>query len=383
MMPGEEAALHVGKLFTSVKDSFPHLIVNNRPNIVVIILESFTADIVGAMGGEKDVAPTLDRLIGDGVFFNSIYSSGTRTDQGIVSLLNGWPATPFYSIMRSTDKAEKLPSLPLMFRARGYTTSFYYGGESNFSNMNTYCINQKFQPIIDIRNFDHKIPRGRWGVHDESVFDRQLDELSDDKQPFFSVIMTLSNHEPFDVPGQKRFPGNSDPQRFRNSAAYTDACLAVFFQKAKEKEWYKNTLFIISADHGHSLPEHRNVYYPDCHRIPFLFYGDVIRPEFRGAVVTKLGGHHDLPATLLPQLGMDASMFAWSKNLLNPSVIPFAYYQIDQVAGWIDQRYWYGYSYNRKKILSRSYDAPASYIDSIMIYGHAFVQELFQTYKNY
>ncbi len=383
MMPDTVATKKVEDLFSCYPDSFPRIFTTDHPNIVILILESFTADIVGAMGGEKNVSPELDRLISEGVFFNSVYSSGTRTDQGIVSLLNGWPATPFYSIMRSTDKSKKLPSLPKLFLEKNYSTSFFYGGESNFSNLINYIQNQKFKLIIDEKNFDASIPHGRWGVHDEFVLERQINELKNIREPFFSVVMTLSNHEPFDVPGPEKFTGNSEPDMFRNSAAYTDAQVGEYFRKVKNEIWYKNTLFIISADHGHTLPKNTNVYFPVSHKIPFLFYGEVIRSEFRGSAVTKLGNHHDLPAILLPQLHMDSKPFSFSRNLLNPTVKSFAYYQIDNVIGWIDPLYWYGYSYNRKKFLVKSLNVPQEYLDSLQIGGQAFTQKLFQKYKAY
>jgi len=383
-MPEEVAEKSVKKIFSCDADSFPHILTTTQPNIVIIVLESFAADIVGVMNGEKGISPSFDRLAGEGIFFNSIYASGTRTDQGIVSLLNGWPATPYYSIMRSTDKSNHLPSLPLIFKSKGYKTSFYYGGQSNFSNMNVYVLNQKFDVIVDEKSFPDTTARGRWGLHDESVFQLQEEDLSKSKEPFFSTIMTLSNHEPFDVPGPVRFKGKSDPDRFRNSAAYTDAVLGEYFERIKSKPWYKNTLFIIAADHGHSLPLHKNVYYAESHRIPFLLFGEVIKPEFRGAVVTKLGGHHDLAGTLLPQLEMEeVSKFEWSKNLLNPTVKSFAYYQVDQLLGWVDSKHWLAYSYNRKKFISRSYTVSQSHLDSMRLEGQAFVQVLYARYRKF
>ncbi len=383
-MPQEKAETEVKKLFANSPDSFPHILTIQKPNIVFIILESFTADIVEALGGEKGITPNLNSLINEGVFFNSIYASGTRTDQGIVSLLNGWPATPYYSIMRSTEKANQLPSLPKLFLSKGYSTSFLYGGESNFSNLNVYCISQKFQIIIDDKNFSESISSGGWGVPDEFVFTKQLEVLDKTKQPFLSALMTLSSHEPFDVPGPSRIPGKSEADRFRNSAAYTDAALGEYFAKAKEKPWYKNTLFIIAADHGHHLPKNTNVYYPESHRIPLLFFGDVIKPEFRGAFVTKLGGHQDAAGTLLPQLSMkEAAQFEWSKNLLNPTVKNFAYYQIDQLVAWVDPKYWFGYSYNRKKFIARSYNVSKNHLDSMVVEGQAFVQVLYDRYRKY
>ena len=382
--PLKEAEEIVKKLYLCDKDSFPEILTNFKPNIVFIILESFTADIVEQLGGEKGVTPSLNNLIQEGIFFNSIYASGTRTDQGIVSLLNGWPATPYYSIMRSTEKSNKLPSLPKTFLEKGYSTSFYYGGESNFSNLNVYCINQEFQSIIDKKNFADSIDGSGWGVADEYVFNRHLTDLSATKEPFFSTLMTLSSHEPFVVPGPTRFPGEEEADKFRNSVSYTDAMLGDYIMNAKNKPWFKNTLFIIAADHGHHLPRHTNVYYPESHRIPLLFYGEVIKPEFRGAIVTKLGGHHDLAGTLLPQLRMkEADMFEWSKNLLNPTVNQFAYYQIDHLLGWVDQPYWFGYSYNRNKFIARSYSVSKEKLEVMKVNGQAFVQVLFDRYRKY
>ena len=196
--------------------------------------------------------------------------------------------------------------------------------------------------------------------------------------------MTLSNHEPFDVPGPKRFPGESDANRFRNSAAYTDAVLGEYISKAKEKPWYKNTLFIIVADHGHHLPKNTKAYYPEGHRIPLLFYGDVIKPEFRGSYVVKLGGHHDVAGTILSQLSMkEGAQFEWSKNLLNPTVKNFAYYQSDQVVAWVDPKYWFGYSYNRNELIARSKNVPKNHLDSMKVEQQAFIQVLYDRYKKY
>ena len=382
-MPEVQAKNVVDSLFACKTDSFPEILATKNPNIVILILESFTADIFEALGGEKGITPSLKMIIGEGILFDSLYASGTRTDQGIVSLLNGWPATPYYSIMRSSEKVAKLPSLPLLFLERGYTTSFYYGGKSNFSNLNVYCQRQKFMHMIDENAFDDAVPRGQWGVHDEYTLSRQLNDLSNSVEPFFSVLMTLSNHEPFDVPGPLRIPGDDDPSRFRNAAAYTDAMIGKYFSQAKDQAWFKNTLFILVADHGHGLPQKRNVYYPESHRIPMIFYGNVIKPEFRGAIASKLGGHHDLAATLLPQMGIASTEFNWSKNLLNPTSKPFAYYQIDHLVAWIDSNFWFGYSYNRKKFIARSYTVSEDHLEKMKIDGQAFVQLLYEQYRNY
>ena len=359
----------------------PQLFTTTRPNIIILILESHTADLISEMGGEN-VSPGINQLIQNGFLFSSVYSSGTRTDQGIVSILSGWPATPYHSIMRSSEKEIQLPSLPKLFAASGYETTFLYGGASNFSNLNVYCIDQRFQTIIDERNLNPVYPRGQWGVADEYVLTEQLKLTDRLQQPFFSTVMTLSNHEPFDVPGPVRFPGNDIPDRFRNSAAYTDACLTDFFTKAKTHPWYSNTLFIVAADHGHHLPKNRSDSYPFSKKIPLLFFGDVLKPEFKGMTNSTIGGHHDLPATLLPQLNLSSDSFTWSKNLLDSNTASFGYFQIEAVVGWVEKNAWFSYSFDEKRYIGESDSLSSVKRDSMMFRANSFLQVLYRDYKS-
>ncbi len=372
----------VKELMSVDEDSMEQVLSNTQPNIVLIILESHTADVIGSLGGEKKVSPNLDTLIGDGLLFSSVISSGARTDQGIVSVLNGWPATPYHSIMRSLEKSARLPSLPKDLKAKGYHTSFYYGGESNFSNLNVYLIGQGFDAIHEKKDFPDSIPHGKWGIYDELIFQHQREDLNKSAQPFFSVLMTLSNHEPFDVPEPTRFPGNSEADRFRNAAAYTDACIGKYMQDVRKEPWYPNTLFIFVADHGHRLPFYRDEVFPNTKHIPLLFYGDVLLPQFKGKRVSKMGGHHDLPATLLPQMHMDASAYTWSKNLLSSGTKSFAYYQIEYVMGWIEGKDYFVYSYPRNDLLVDSIYTKSQH-DALVQRGQAFIQKLYGEYLDY
>ncbi|TAH41154.1 MAG: LTA synthase family protein [Bacteroidetes bacterium] len=372
----------VNELYRHSADSIPQILSSINPNIVVIILESHTADVVGSLGGEKDVSPYLDSLCNNGLLFGNIYSSGGRTDQGIVSILNGWPATPYHSIMRSTEKSKLLPSLPKDFKARGYHTSFYYGGESNFSNMNVYLLNQGFDKIIDEKSFPSQTPHGKWGIYDEQLFIQQQKDMKGMTQPFFSVMMTLSTHEPFDVPGEKRFKGNSEANLFRNAAAYTDSCLGAYLHSVSNEKWYSNTLFIIVADHGHRLPKYRGELQPETRHIPLVFYGEVIKPEYRGMRIPKLGSHHDIAQTLLSQLKMPVESYSWSKNLLSTSVNDFAYYQIESVVGWMEDREYLVYLYPNEGLLIDSTETKLR-SDELLLRGQAYVQKLYGEYLDY
>lgn len=364
-------------------DSFPKILTINRPNVVVIILESFTADIVAGLGGESGITPNLDSLIQHGLLFENIYSTGFRTDQGIVSVLNGWPATPYHSIIRSEDKCSRLPSIGQTFSKNGYSTTFYYGGESNFSNLNSYVRAQGFQTLVDGSFFDDAAARGQWGVHDQAVLLRQLDDLDKLHQPFFSTVVTLSNHEPFDVPPPVRFSGEDQSSKFRNAAAYTDASLGIYFEQAAKKNWFKNTLFVLVADHAHELPQHKNIIYPEGRRIPLLFYGPALSPSFQGTRCSKLGGHQDLPVTLLKQLSWPIDGYGWSKNLLDQAAPSSAYLPIETYLGWVCEKGWLLWSVQQKRIVEHSKGWKVSDNDTETIRARAFMQQQYDEYLKY
>ena len=382
-MDKKTADEEVKNLYSCKADSFTHVLKTDQPNVVILILESFTADLIEALGGEKDRAPNFNRLVKEGILFTNIYASGARTDQGIVSVISGFPATPNLSIMRNIDKSAKLPSLTKQFREKKYVTSFYYGGKTDFSNLNTYLISSNFENTTDENSFDKKAKRNKWGVHDEYVLQRQVNDLNKSTQPFFSVIMTLSSHEPFDEPGEKRFPEDNLANQFRNAAGYADRCLGTYFENAKKQSWFSHTLFILVADHGHPLPLNRNRNLPVAHHIPLLFYGDVLKEEFKGTKVPMVGGHHDLPATLLQQLGMKSEEFAWSKNLFNPSCSGFAYYEQDEGCGWIEKDHWTVFLENEDRPEYNDENSSASQKDTLRLHAKAFLQKLFREYLDY
>jgi phosphoglycerol transferase MdoB-like AlkP superfamily enzyme len=196
--------------------------------------------------------------------------------------------------------------------------------------------------------------------------------------------MTLSNHEPFDVPGRPRFDPVDEGNRFRNSAAYTDECLGRYFSEVRKHDWFHNTLFVIVADHGHILPKKKNDVFPDSRKIPLVFYGDVILPEYKGLMVSHLGNQHDLPKTVASLLGWSESDdFRWSRNLLDSASPKFAYYQIEHVLGWVTQKEWYAYSYNLDAVIAGSGGPGSAPGKHQFTNGQAYIQSLYEEYRKY
>lgn len=303
-----------------------------KKNVLVIIWESFTAKAVGSLGGLKGITPQFDQISKEGLLFTNIYASGNRSDKGMVAILSGYPAQPTTSIIKIPKKTASLPSLPTIFKERGWQTSFYYGGETEFANMKSYFLQQGFDRIIDKNEFDSKDMNSKWGAHDHVVFKRLMHDLDQEKQPFFSTIFTLSSHEPFEVPTKTVIAGNDPEHLFLNALHYTDGSLGAFLREAKTKPWWKNTLVVIIADHGHPLPETRKDKPSEFH-IPMLWLGGALTAA--PARINTLASQTDLAATILNQMHLPSGTFAWSNDIFKKGRQDFAYFAFNNGLGWM------------------------------------------------
>ncbi|HLP11129.1 MAG TPA: sulfatase-like hydrolase/transferase [Flavobacteriales bacterium] len=305
-----------------------------KPNLVIIVLESWTADIIAELGGEKNTTPFTSELIKDSYLFTHCYGSGARTDQGLVSILAGYPAQPDNSIMAYPEKTRKLPSLIAFLNSKKYQTSFFYGGDLNFAQTRSFVVQQGFEFISDKSHYQSKDYNSKWGAHDDKVLDAQIDHLNTLPEPFASCVLTLSTHEPFEVPGQKKFPGNDMPDRFKNAAYYTDACLRQYFSRAKKTSWYKNTLFLLVADHGHSLPRNRDLNWPEGKRILCMLTGGALNDTLVGKKWDSVLGQNDLLKMISPYYGYNPKKFKFAKDPFKAKH-KFAYYATEYVMALI------------------------------------------------
>jgi len=319
-------------------------------NVVFLILESHTAQVVAELGGIPGVCPNLGKLTEQGVLFTQIYGSGYRTDQGIISILAGYPAQPDQSIILLEDKASTLPSVPKILKKAGYSTAFLYGGALTFANLGLWLTNQRFDKIISERDFSADQKKQRWGVDDQMLLQRTVLEINQLKPPFFVTAMTLSLHPPYDVPFESKWNGSSDRDKFLNSAAFVDEAIRTFFEAAQQQDWYDNTLFVLVADHGASQPGGAGMDNPASRQVPLWVVGKPLAPFWRGKRVPTFGNHHDIPATLFRMMEQPNAEFAWSKDLwqngiLDDSIITkntdyqdFAYYTNENGLGWVTPR---------------------------------------------
>nr|WP_233171872.1 LTA synthase family protein [Dyella sp. ASV21] len=219
-------------------------------NVVLISIESFSADFLKEFGDKRDITPNMDALIGQSMFFDNLYANGTRTVRGLEALSLSVPPTPGDSIVKAHNN-ENLFSVADVFNDRGYQSDFVYGGYGYFDNMNYFFSHNGYRAVDrnDIAKGETIHHENVWGVADEDLYTlalKQMDEANAQGKPFFLHIMTTSNHRPFTV------PANRVPQKngTREAAvAYTDWSIADFIKRARAKAYFDDTIFVITADH--------------------------------------------------------------------------------------------------------------------------------------
>jgi phosphoglycerol transferase MdoB-like AlkP superfamily enzyme len=358
----------------TVKKGFPaKLLSPARPNIMIIVLESFSGYLIGPLGGDSLVTPNFNRYIREGILFSEFYASGNRTDKAMPAILDGYPAQPAQSIIKEPKKTQSLSSLVKIFNEEGYRSSFWYGGEINFANFNSFVIGSGFHEIITKNNFNPSDYNSKWGVHDHILFKALEDSMKTIKEPFFRVVLTLSSHEPFDVPDPPVFEGSDNLTKYKNSVHYADKSLGTFLDWAKGTDWWKNTLVIMVADHCCRISTEIPVYSREIFKIPMLWTGGALSGKV--ARIDKLGGQVDIPVTLLSQLGIKGN-FPFGKDLLSNGSRSFAFYTFNEGFGFLTDSSAVIYDQKLKKPVVREGTDP----DFAEKYGKAYLQVLFNDY---
>jgi len=335
-------------LYSTTKDS---ILTTSKPNVILILWESLPAKIVGSLGGEANVTPNLNRLSKEGILFTNFYGNGDRTDKGIPAILSGYYPLPFKRIMRMPNKTRSLPMLPKKMEDLGYKTSFYYGGDLNFGNMNTYLRNAGITDFIDGSAFDKKDWNSKWGAYDDVFMKRFAKDLSTkQKEPFFKIALTLTSHEPYEIKGEYVFGNDTEDNKFRSAHHYTDQVIGDFITFAKQQDWYKNTLIVIMADHGHTSPKHNGPFFsPKKFKIPMLWLGGAVNKNIKE--ISTIASQVDFSYTLLDLLKADNKDFIFSKHIFNTSEDQFAHYTFNKGFGTLTKNGLYLYDYTSKKVI--------------------------------
>jgi phosphoglycerol transferase MdoB-like AlkP superfamily enzyme len=274
-----------------------------RPkNLVIVLEESLGAEFVGALGG-KPLTPRLDELAHQGLWFENLYATGTRSVRGLEALVTGFTPTPAESVIKLGRSQRNFFSIAQLLRNQGYDTSFIYGGEGQFDNMRRFFMNNGFNSVIDEDNYVNPVFYGSWGVADEDVFTRADQEFAKSRErPFFTLLFTTSNHSPYEYPDGRIEPyDKDDPHTVNNAVKYADYALGKFFDVARTKPYWNDTVFLVVADHNSRVFGAQLVPVEHFH-IPALILGAGIEPSVYSPIASQI----DLPPTLLSLIGISA-----------------------------------------------------------------------------
>ena len=270
-------------------------------NVVLISVESLGAEFVGAWGDPRGLTPRIDQLAKESLTFGKLYATGNRTVRGLEALTLSIPPTPGQSIVKRPNNGH-LFTLGEIFKNRGYDTTYIYGGYGYFDNMEEFFSNNNYRVVDRKVIAKEKIHyENIWGVADEDLFDLAVSEIDaslakSNGQPIFAHIMTTSNHRPYTYPeGRIDIPSGTGRD---GAVKYTDWAIGHFIDEARKKPWFKDTLFVITADHGASARGTGELPI-DKYKIPLLFYSPAhIKPER----IDRLMSQIDIPPTLLGRL---------------------------------------------------------------------------------
>ncbi len=295
-----------------------------RPNIILLTIESFSAEFLKSFGNTQNLTPNYDALSAESIFFTNLFATGTRTVRGMEALTLSIPPTPGNSIVRRPDN-QHLFSVATIVRNKNYHPYFIYGGDGYFDNMNNFFGGQGFDIVDrdrgntlseDIATKRYRIPdsevsfENAWGVCDEDLYKQSIkyaDINFEEKKPFFQFVMTTSNHKPYTFPNGKI----NLPQGERDAAVkYTDYALGKFIALAKTKAWFKNTVFVIVADHCASSAGKWEINI-NKHHIPAIIYNLNQKPE----KIDRLMSQIDLMPTLFGYLGWDYNTALYGKDI--------------------------------------------------------------------
>ena len=285
-----------------------------RPlNLVILLQESLGADSVGSLGG-MNITPELDKLADEGIWLEQLYSTGTRSVRGIEAVISGFTPTAMVSVVKLADTQKNFFTLASVLEKQGYKSSFIYGGEAHFDNMRRFLSNNGFQTVIDQKDYEEPVFHGTWGVSDEDLYNRAHEELSHaGDQPFFSLIFTSSNHDPFEIPENRVSPEKGPDGARKTAIKYADYALGRFLETARQSDYWENTVFMVVADHparlfaGQLVPVNR-------FRIPGVIFGSTVKPRRVPGVTSQI----DLVPTLLSLMGVDSQHPAIGRDLTLP-----------------------------------------------------------------
>lgn len=309
-----------------------------RDNVIVVVLESFSKEFVGALNNGHGYTPFLDKIIAQSLVFDNAFANGKRSIEAIPAVLAGLPALSDDSYISSRYSANQLRALPLLLSEEGYQTSFFHGGHNGTMGFD------EFTKICGIKEYygfnEYKGPKaddGNWGINDENFLQYYASQLNKFKEPFFSAVFTLSSHHPFTLPSAYKDSFTDAPNDLLKTIRYADKSLSLFFNTIAKMPWYKHTLFVIMADHT-TMPQ--SELYETVHgmyRIPLIYFhpGDSALHGIDHRVTQQT----DVMPSVIDYLGIQKPFLAFGNSIFNKSSHTWAVNFLGGTYHFFDQQY--------------------------------------------
>lgn len=313
-------------------------------NVVVILIESMSADLLSVQQKGKNITPYLNELINESYYFNNFYSAGTHTNHGILATLYGLPALFDRNMMKNVD-IPICQGLPYTLQKQGYETLFFMTHEAQYDNMNAFLSENGIKEIYSQENYPASKRVNSFGVQDDFVCQYALNKLNEkakEGNPFCATILTISNHPPYVVP--EKFKSVSDDPQYQ-IVAFTDDAIRQFIEGAKKEEWYKNTIFVLLGDHGKVVGSQTYEMPLSYNHIPFIIHS----PMFKDApkLCSQLGGQVDAFPTIMGLLNQSFENNTFGVDLFRIKR-PYMFFSSDDALGCISNDYFYTYNFKAK-----------------------------------
>jgi phosphoglycerol transferase MdoB-like AlkP superfamily enzyme len=322
-------------------------------NLVIILQESLGATFVESLGGVP-VTPNIEKLKNQGIWFEQLYATGTRSVRGIEAVTSGFQPTPADSTVKLSKSQKNFFTLAALLEKQGYNTEFIYGGESHFDNMRGFFTGNGFQHIVDQKDYITPIFVGSWGASDEDLLNKTHEQLlahHKTGKPFYTLAFSSSNHAPFEFPDGRIELFDQPKATDNNAVKYADYAIGEFFNKAQKSPYWKDTVFLIVADHDIRVRGDTLVPIEHFH-IPALILGADIKPLRYTGVASQV----DLPVTLLSLMGVQGQHPMTGRDLssIAPDTPGRAMMQYNDNFGWMEEG-----TAGKQVVVLRSGKAPA------------------------
>lgn len=285
-----------------------------KPNVVVVILESFSAAFSKRLNGGEDCMPFLDSLMSEGLSFPRAYANGRRSIDGIPAITASIPEWMDEAFITSPYAQAPFTALGGLLGSQGYSTSFYHGGRNGTMGFDTYASAAGYQRYVGMDQYPEPDDYdGTWGIRDRPFLHFFAQEMSKERQPFHSVVFTLSSHHPYHLPDGEAKRFGEGKHRIEPTLRYADDALCRFFSEARKESWFDNTLFVITADHTADL-DRSGQHYSEAtdYWVPLVFYWPKVLPARASPHVAQ---HIDILPTVLDLIGFDEPFFSMGSSV--------------------------------------------------------------------